>query len=128
MARKKRRPTWSEVAYVNAGPRETLKAFEFAINWAGATHLLGREPESVEEFADVAELSRATAFRQQAAFRKAFPMLEGPSDFNRRAGLDESMNEVKTLATDPVQWRPFVFARMFVVGALPADLPSHRSS
>lgn len=93
------------------------------MNWGMACVVLGREPESIDEFAEVAEVSRATAFRSQQAFRKAFPMLEGPTDLNRRSGMIPAYEELKTLATDPVQLRPLVFARLFTLGAKKANLP-----
>jgi hypothetical protein len=122
MAEKKRRPTWSEIAIRNAGYRDALRAMEFTMNWGMATVLLGREPETIDEYAEFAEVSRATAFRDQQAFRKAFPMLTGPAELNRRARMNAAYQELKTLATDPVQLKPFVLAKMFTLGAVTANL------
>ena len=93
------------------------------MDWGMACVVLEREPESVEEYSEVAEVSRATAFRNQQAFRRAFPMLEGPSDLNRRAGMSAAYEEVKTLALDPVNLRPFQLAKIFTLGAKKANLP-----
>lgn len=86
VAKDNRGRTWSEVAVRNAGFREGLRAFSFATEWALVTAELGREPESVEELAEHAGCSRRTAFRQQAAFRKAFPTEVSPARMNETSG------------------------------------------
>lgn len=118
----KKRKTWSQIGVEHGGMRDTMRALEFAMNWGMVTALLEREPESIEEFAEEAGVSRATAFRDQQAFRNAFPMLEGPGELNRRARMDEAYQEVITLARDPVKWRPFVFVRLFTLGAAKANI------
>ena len=124
MARKKPAVarTWSEIGVDNAGIRDTIRALEFAMDWGMAGAVLGHEPESIAEFAEVAEVSRATAFRNQQAFRKAFPMLSGPTDLNERAGMTQAYAELVVAATDVVQARPLVIAKMFTIGAARADI------
>jgi hypothetical protein len=117
-----KRKTWSQIAIENAGYRDALVAMEFAMNWGMCTVALDREPESIDEYADETGVSRATAFRHQQAFRRAFPMLEGPTELNRRARMMPAYEEIKTLALEPVQLKPFVLARVFMLGAVKADL------
>lgn len=76
----KKRParTWLEVAVANAGLRTGVRGMTWAYQWAVARESLGHEP-SVEEVAEWWALTRRTAFRDQAAFREAFPMLETPA-------------------------------------------------
>src|SRR4051794_30195625 len=93
MARKAKPRTWAQVAVANAGFRDGLRAFEFALAWGLATAFLGREPESIEEYAEVAEVSRATAFRQQQAFRKALPDLSGPAELTEATGQQRQFEE-----------------------------------
>ena len=78
--------TWAEVGIRNAGMRATMRALRFAMAWGLATAELGREPETIEEFASVMELSRRTAFRDQEAFRAAFPTETTPDRLNRTTG------------------------------------------
>jgi hypothetical protein len=69
--------------------------------WGLATAELGREPESVEEFAQTMELSRRTAFRDQEHFREAFPTETTPGRMNRVTGAqaryDETYRRLKEL-------------------------------
>ena len=83
---KKRPLTWAEVGIRNAGMRATTRGLKFALGWGLATAELGREPESFEEYAETMEESRATAFRDQQAFRKAFPTEETPTRMNETSG------------------------------------------
>jgi hypothetical protein len=92
MARK--RPlTWAEVGFRNAGMRATSRAFKFAMGWGLATAELGREPETIDEYAETVGESRATAFRDQQSFRKAFPNEESPAHMNQVSGSQERYNE-----------------------------------
>ena len=75
---KKRAPrTWLEVAVARAGLRTGVRALTWAHEWAVACTALGRAP-SVEDVAEYWGLARRTAFREQAAFREAFPDVESP--------------------------------------------------
>lgn len=78
MPKQKRPLTWIELAVVNAGMRTAFKAINWAHSWAVARESLGHDP-TVEEVADWWNMSRRTAFRDQAAFREAFPTLADPS-------------------------------------------------
>jgi hypothetical protein len=72
-----RQVTWMEVAAKNAGIRRGISGLGWAYAWAVARESLGHDP-SVEEVADWWRQSHRTAYRNQAAFRKAFPTLETP--------------------------------------------------
>lgn len=85
--------TWGEVGVRNAGFRATLRALQFALAWGLATAELGREPESVEELAATMELSVRTAYRDQEAFRKAFPELDSPTVLNSLTHAQERYDE-----------------------------------
>ena len=43
------------------------------MSWSIAESSLGRELESIEEYGEWWKQSRATSYREQMAFRKAFP-------------------------------------------------------
>jgi hypothetical protein len=80
MALKRRPPrTWLEVAVVNAGFRDAIRALNWANSWAVVWAKKGGEEPTVEEVAEWWAMGRRTAFRDQAAFRKAFPTLESPA-------------------------------------------------
>jgi hypothetical protein len=70
--------TWIELGVQNAGMRKTLKAINWAYCWAVVRESLNRDP-TVEEVADWWNSSRRSAFRDQAAFREAFPNLDSPA-------------------------------------------------
>lgn len=79
MARARKRPiTWIEVAVTNAGMRKGTTAMAWAYQWAVVREALEREP-TVDEVAEWWAMNRRKAFRDQAAFREAFPMLETPA-------------------------------------------------
>ena len=117
MAQRSKAPTWSQVAVKNAGFRDALRAFEFATGWGLAVAFLGREPESIDEYAEVAEVSRATAFRQQQAFRKAFPMLDGPSDLTAATGQQSSLDEFVRSCRTMAEAKEKSAAEVFAMGA-----------
>ena len=78
MPKQERPVTWIEVAVRNAGIRASITAMGWAYSWAVTREAIGHEP-TVEEVADWWNMSRRTAFREQAAFRKAFPTLDSPA-------------------------------------------------
>lgn len=78
MAKRKRPVTWIEVAIHFAGLRNAVKAISWAYCWAVTREALGHEP-TPDEVAEWWLMSRRTAFRDQKAFREAFPMLETPA-------------------------------------------------
>lgn len=101
MARKEpKKPTWAEVGVQNAGLRTAVRALTFAHAWGVATALLKREPASIDEFAVVTYTPRASAFRSQQAWRKAFPGEPTPGHFNRvsgaQAGYEEAIRKYRT--------------------------------
>ena len=73
-----RLPTWVEVGIRNAGFLKTQTALVWAWSWAVTRESVGRDP-TVEEVAEWFKESPRTAYREKAAFTKAFPMLESPA-------------------------------------------------
>jgi len=112
--RKQRPVTWADVGYKNAGFRATARALKFALAWGLATAELGREPKSIEEYAETVEESRATAYRDHQAFRKAFPDEVSPARMNEAAGAQERYDElVRSLRSFSKSWaaaQPMVYA------------------
>ncbi len=78
MAKRERKVTWLEVAVRNVGMRKAITATSWAYCWAVTREAIDHEP-TAEEVADWWKMSRATAFREQAVFRQAFPTLESPA-------------------------------------------------
>lgn len=105
--------TWSEYGIQNAGISTTIKALKFAIGWGMSTAWLGREPNSVEEYAEEVGESRATAFRYQQAFRAAYPEEESPMRMLRESGAQERFEElcrrVKDHKKASLQAQPIMF-------------------
>ena len=95
-----RRDTWAQVGWSNAGIRKTGRGFKFAVGWGLAMAQLGREPDSIEEYALVMDESRATAFRDQQAFREAFPLEESPVRMNRTSGAQDRYDELWLILSD----------------------------
>lgn len=75
--------TWIEVAVRNAGLRKAIAALTWAYSWATVREALGYNP-TVDEVADWWKQSRRTAFRDQSAFREAFPTLATPARIYER--------------------------------------------
>jgi hypothetical protein len=123
MARKKRTsPTLAEVAYANAGIRQGMSAVHFMLYWGLAEAEWGHGP-SLEEYCESHGVDRATFYRHQAAFRKAFPDEENPTRLNVATGNQvryvELVKSVRSLASSVVQ----VQAMLFSVGAAPIPDP-----
>jgi hypothetical protein len=112
--RKQRPVTWADVGYKNAGFRATARALKFALAWGLATADLGREPQSIEEYAEIMSESRATAFRNQQAFRKAFPEEVSPARMNRVSGsqerYDELVRKMEDFASTAKAAQPLVYS------------------
>ena len=117
---KKHQVTWAEVALRNGGVRAVPRAFKFALGWGLATAELGREPANVEEYADVMDESRATAFRDQQAFRRAFPDEVSPLKMNQLSGAQERYDELWRTLHDRKKVALEAQAVYFVLGAAPA--------
>ncbi len=110
---KPRPATWAEVGVMNAGIRATTRGLKFAMGWGLATAELGREPESVDEYAEVMQESRATAFRDQQAFRQAYPSEVSPTRMNQVTGAQDRYNEIFRKLKDhkkaALQAQPMIF-------------------
>jgi len=102
------------VGFKNAGIRATSRALKFAVGWGLATAHLHREPESVEEYAETVGESRATAFRDQQAFRKAFPHESSPARMNEASGnqerYDELMLKLKDIKAATAEAAPILYS------------------
>jgi hypothetical protein len=70
--------SWIEIAVSHAGMRTAMRAIEWAYAWAVVREVVGHDP-SVDEVAEWWNQPRRSAFRDQAAFREAFPMLDTPA-------------------------------------------------
>jgi hypothetical protein len=117
---KKRTLTWADVGIRNAGFRATSRALKFALGWGLATAELGREPETVEEYAETMEESRATAFRDQQAFRKAFPAEVSPARMNEASGSQDRYDELYRRLKDSSKVASEAQGLIFSLGASPA--------
>jgi len=69
--------TWLEVGVANAGLASAVKGLTWSFCWAIARQAIGSNP-SAEQVADWWNDSHRTTYRNQAAFRKSFPSLDGP--------------------------------------------------
>jgi len=78
MQKRQRQITWIEVALRNSGFRNAQNAMLWAILWAVTRESKGSDP-TAEEVAAWWKENERTAYREQAAFRKAFPTLESPA-------------------------------------------------
>lgn len=76
------------LAIQRVGFIKARRALGFAIEWWITTSALGREPETVDEFAKWWTVSRTTAFRMQATFRTTFPEFAGPIEMATALGYD----------------------------------------
>jgi hypothetical protein len=93
---------------------------KFALGWGLATAELGREPESAEEYAELMEESRATAFRDQQAFRKSFPDEESPLRINQVSGHQQRYDELWRRLGDRKKVLEEAQPILFSLGAAPA--------
>lgn len=88
----KKRPvrTWLEYAVMTAGLRTGVNAITWAYQWGVASAALDRDP-TVEEVAEYWGLTRRTAFREQAAFREAFPDMDTPAKIHASPEAQEAL-------------------------------------
>ncbi len=86
-----------------------------------ATAELGHDPETVEEYADAMELSRATAFRDQQAFRKAFPRETSPLRVNQVSGAQDRYDSIWKQLRDRAKAIEEVQPVMYMLGGALAD-------
>jgi hypothetical protein len=105
-AQQVRHVTWIEVAVRNVGIRKAYSAMSWAYNWAATRESLKHEP-SVEEVAKWSRQSVRTSYREQAAFREAFPTLDTPAQIfedpvvrSRVASVTKASDAVERAITD----------------------------
>jgi len=103
MAKAKRPPTWLEVGIQNGGMRAAVTAMSYAYTWAVTREALGHDP-SAEEVAKWWGASERTTYRDQAAFRKAFPMLEDPGRIYASEEAREALAKHAALGDRIDQW------------------------
>ena len=72
--------TWMQVAVSNAGIRKGSAGIVWAWCWGITREAIGHDP-TIEEVAKWWGQSERNAYREQAAFRQAFPMLDSPIPF-----------------------------------------------
>jgi hypothetical protein len=93
MPKASRQMTWVELALRNAGFLKAQTAFVWAIMWAVVRESKGSDP-SVEEVAAWWKENERTAYREKAAFRKAFPDLESPAKIYESPELRARITEL----------------------------------
>jgi hypothetical protein len=92
--------TWAELGWRNAGMRTTNRAVNFAVRWGTLSAELGREPRSIDEFAELVGESRASAFRDQQAFREAFPAESSPRRMIELSGARSRLDDLWAMHGD----------------------------
>jgi hypothetical protein len=106
----------------NSNFRTTIRALQFVMAWGLATVELGQEPQSIEEFAETMKMSRRTAFRNQEAFRQAYPTEGTPARMNKVTGAqdryDATYQELKNIGKALKKAEPLTF----FVGSAVADV------
>lgn len=115
-----RQSTWAELGWRNAGIRTTGRALKFAVRWGVLSAELGREPRSIEEYAAMTGESRASAFRDQQAFREAFPEEASPARMNELSGAQERLDELWNVHRDRERMALAAQPLAYVVGGAPA--------
>lgn len=91
--------TWIEMALRNAGFLKAQTALVWAIMWAVVRESQGSDP-TVEQVAAWWRENERTAYREQAAFRKAFPQLESPAPIYDRPELRARLAELAKAGDD----------------------------
>ena len=123
MATNRGRPpkTWMEVAVLNAGMRQAFRAMTWTLDWQTVRAATGADP-TAEQVAEWWDASKRTAYRNQAAFREAFPSLDTPapifSDPNAQAAIQavaDALNELSAIKRARAIERATV-----MIGQLPA--------
>jgi hypothetical protein len=118
--RKPHAETWAERGFKNAGMLSTARGLKFAMGWGLFMASEGREPENIDEYAEVMQESRATAYRDQQAFRQAFPDEESPTRMNKVSGAQERYNEVYRRLQDVIKSSRQIQPVQYTLGAAPA--------
>lgn len=73
-----KRPSLLEVAVRRVGPLKGARVLAFMVAWDVVRRELGHEP-TLDEYAEWWRVSKRTAFREQAQFRKCFPAESDPA-------------------------------------------------
>jgi hypothetical protein len=116
MGRKPRVETWAERGFKNAGIITTTRALKFALGWGLFMASEGHEPVNIDEYAEVMQESRATAFRDQQAFRQAFPDEENPTRMNKRSGAQDRYDDLYAKIQDYKKFNREAQPLVFLVG------------
>ena len=80
----------------------------------------GREPETVEQYAELMEVSRAKAFRDQQEWREAFPSELTPGHFNTVTGNQARYDELWLRVKDLKKAKAEAQSMLFSIGGHPA--------
>jgi len=91
--KRSRQMTWMELAYRNAGFLKGQTALLWALMWAITRESQGSDP-SAEEVAAWWKENERTAYREQAAFRAAFPMLDTPAKIFEDPKLKDKISQL----------------------------------
>lgn len=127
MPRSSKRPaTWLEIAVSNVGIRKGTTALVWAYQWAVTRESAGHEP-TVEEVAEWWSMNLRKAYREQAVFREAFPMLDTPAQIYASDEVRAALHTQATLADnlqDPDRRHraPSPDLGAIRIGSLPANL------
>jgi len=120
VARRARAETWAERGFKNAGIITTSRALKFALGWGLFMASEGHEPTNIEEYAEVMQESRATAFRDQQAFRQAYPDEENPTRMNKVTGAQDRYNDLYKTIQDYKKFVREAQPLVYLVGGAPA--------
>lgn len=100
--------------------RTTDRALRFAVRWGMCASELGREPRSIEEYAELTSESRASAFRDQQAYREAFPAEKSPARMNELSGAQARLDELWDVHRDRARVALAAQPLAYVVGGAAA--------
>jgi hypothetical protein len=101
--------------------RTTERALRFAIRWGMCSAELGRPPKSIEEYAELTNESRASAFRDQQAYREAFPEESTPTRMNELSGAQTRLDELWTVHRDRARVALAAQPLAYVIGGSPSS-------
>lgn len=99
LPKRQRQLTWVVLALRNSGFLNAQTALLWAILWAVTRESLGSDP-TVEEVAAWWKENERTAYREQAAFRRAFPTLDSPAPIVDVPEMRAKMKELANLGDE----------------------------
>ena len=99
LPKRRRQVTWVELALKNSGFRNAQNALIWAILWAVTRESLGYDP-TVEEVAAWWKENERTAYREKAAFRRAFPTLDSPAPIFENSEVRAKMTNLAKLGDE----------------------------